>query len=199
MAQNQSQLHSRIAELSDRALTRWGRIVEWLSFEVILTRLRRANGGEVILVRSILISIVIFGPLCILTDINPSVAVYGAILAAIYAALYARFSQQWHYLANLYNCIKTAEVRTASQEPKPEIRNRLAQWKAGFIEDADTLHLSNKPMIASIIKAWSEDERVAHWFGVYTIGGNERLARILREAHATCEREATKWRRSAVA
>ncbi len=37
---------------------------------------------------------------------------FGAIFAAVYFALYARFASQWSYLANLYNKIKEAETRS---------------------------------------------------------------------------------------
>jgi hypothetical protein len=57
---------------------------------------------------------------------------------------YARFSSQWSYLAGVYNQIKAAECRTGFQETV------LAQWKAGFIEDAADLHLLRKAMFASI-------------------------------------------------
>lgn len=183
------------AGASNTALTWWGRIIEWASAEVILTRLRRGNGGDVILIRSLLIALLIYVPAQWLLDQpKPDVTWYGAMFAATYAALYARFSQQWHYMANLYNSIKTAEVRTADHEPNEKLNDKLAQWKAGFIEDADTLHLAMKPSIAAVICVWGDDEHVRHWFEMYTIGRCQRLDRILKGAAATCAREEQRWR-----
>ena len=101
----------------DSLMDLWSKIVEWLSFEVILTKIGRANGGDVILIRAFLISV----SLSIVLWICPYIpalkfTTFAAIFAGTYAALYARFSQQWQYLANLYNGIKAAEVRAASSE-----------------------------------------------------------------------------------
>jgi hypothetical protein len=176
-------------------LTWWGRFLEWASGEWILTRLRRGNGGDVILLRSILIALLIYIPAkFLLEDPKPNITWFGAVFAGTYAALYARFSQQWQYMASLYNSIKTAEVRTAKEDRNENLRDKIAQWKAGFIEDAETLHLAMKPAIASIICIWGKDDRVKHWFDTYTIGNRQRLDLILNGAAATCEREGKKWR-----
>jgi hypothetical protein len=182
---------------ANRWLSKWAYWLEWLSGEFILTKVRRANGGDVILARALFVVVWMCIPLFVLglcfPSAGPDMTKLGAILAVVYAALYARFSQQWQYLANLYNTIKTAEVRTATQEQKRGLQVRLAQWKAGFIEDAHTLHLANKPMIASIICAWADDPKVAFWFNEYTSGGAARFEEIVNEARETCEREDAKW------
>jgi hypothetical protein len=36
----------------------------------------------------------------------------------------------------------------------------LAEWKAGFIEDAQDLHLALKPLFASVIRAWGSEAEV---------------------------------------
>lgn len=75
------------------------------------------------------------------------------IFGVTYAALYARFASQWGYIANLYNQIKQAEVEAAVSAPQGALATTgaaaasptptsavLAQWKAGFIEDASSAH-----------------------------------------------------------
>ena len=96
-------------------------------------------------------------------------------------------------LANLYNNIKASEVRAASGASGEGAAAKMAEWKAGFIEDADILHLAAKPMIASIIKAWSSEEGVQHAFANYTIGNKNRFDLVRAKAEAACERESKKW------
>jgi hypothetical protein len=177
------------------AMTCWGRVLEFASGEFLLTRLRRGNGGDVIVVRSLIIAGLIYVSLKLYVVTGPGLDItwFGTIFAAAYVALYARFSQQWHYMANLYNSIKTAEVRTAGNDSNESLADRLAQWKAGYVEDADTLHLALKPAISSVICAWGSDERVRHWFETYTTGGRARWDRVLEGARATCAREEKRW------
>lgn len=130
------------------------------------------NGGGVIFLRSLIISSIIF--LSVITflnvidtekkfsfnhnilskDIIDNFEWYGAIFAATYIALYTRFSSQWSYLANLYNLIKQT---SATNDSNLII---IAEWKAGFIEDAQYLHLSHKENFAPIIKNWLNDSLV---------------------------------------
>lgn len=104
---------------------------------------------------------------------------FGAMFAACYASLYARFSSQWSYLAGLYNQIKAAEARASERDGAGTGREVLAQWKAAFIEDADELHLSAKPIFAGIIAEWGKQADVRHAFIAYTPGGDIRLAAVL--------------------
>lgn len=92
------------------------------------------------------------------------------VFGAVYVALYARFTSQWTYMANLYNLIKQAEVTQSGPTPPPPPTPvppvppvlqalsaqalAIAQWKAGYIEDAYTTHMATKPMVAGVIKAW---------------------------------------------
>lgn len=85
---------------------------------------------------------------------NYHVEWFGAIFGGAYATFYARFSSQWSYLAGVYNQIKEAEVNGV------KCSQALAEWKAGFMEDAMHLHLATKMSIAPIINAWSKDEVV---------------------------------------
>ena len=59
-------------------------------------------------------------------------------LGAAYISLYARFVSQWTYLAGLYNLIKQVEA-SGCADP-----NVIAEWKAGYLEDAENLHLAAK-------------------------------------------------------
>jgi hypothetical protein len=116
------------------------------------------------------------------------------IFGATYAALYARFASQWGYIANLYNQIKQAEVEAAGSagpataatstsavtaSPTPsEAALILAQWKAGFIEDALAVHMAAKPSIAGVIGAWFKDKYVKDAFMSYTPHAAEDVEKL---------------------
>lgn len=99
------------------------------------------------------------------------------ILGATYAALYARFTSQWTYIANLYNQIKQAEVEAAGAQRNLPIASPpmpsdaafvMAQWKAGFIEDALAVHMATKPPIKGVIQAWFAVAEAKAAFMAYT-------------------------------
>src|SRR5690606_29752213 len=135
------------------------------------TATRRPNGGDVVLIRATLVSAWMFTAYVAVlhgtdprrtmsfswpelqAEIGRSVTVLGAIFGAVYLALYTRFSSQWSYLAGLYNQIKATEAEVAAEPKSAQI---LAQWKAGFIEDAEDLHLFAKRTFAPVISAWAE-------------------------------------------
>ena len=115
------------------------------------------------------------------------------VFGAVYLAFYARFASQWTYMANLYNQIKQAEVTmlatlpvqalppTAAGAPSSapiagaSAANALAQWKAGFIEDALAVHMATKPAIAAIIRAWYGEQAVKDAFAKHTLQHHEKL------------------------
>lgn len=163
------------------SLVSW--LVSFISGEWMLTR-GRPNGGDVVIFRTLWVGtllIVIFAVinvtaqpitsvcnfvfstwtelLCILRSTQGSL-VYGAV----YAALYARFTSQWSYMANLYNQIKQAEI--TAQKPLRKVA--LSQWKAGYIEDAYVTHMATKPMVAGVIRAWYSDPYVQDAFAKHT-------------------------------
>jgi hypothetical protein len=164
-------------------------LVEWLSFEKFLTAGRRPNGGDIILLRTFGITIWLYLLAVILTQgldperswnfsmrdllvaLRDTLPWAGAIFAVVYASLYARFSSQWMYLAGLYNQIKGIEARTAGTDSQTII----AEWKAGFLEDAQELHLATKRLFVSVIKAWGEDPAVKQEFIKNTPGGEDRF------------------------
>ena len=51
--------------------------------------------------------------------------------------------------------------------------------KAGFIEDADELHLATKPMYAAVIRAWAASDDVKTEFASSAPGGRQRLQDIV--------------------
>jgi hypothetical protein len=180
--------------------------VAFISCEFILrTKAMRPNGGDVIFARTFLSASMLylitigihdytgssskfgFSLPQLVRDVHDTLPWFGAIFAVIYIALYARFAAQWSYLANMYNQIKAAEIRAlASLADKKlsddsELKQRLAEWKAGFIEDAENLHLATKKSIAPIVWFWFEDEAVKKAYKAATPGGTERCE-PLREA-----------------
>lgn len=98
------------------------------------------------------------------------------VYGAVYVALYARFTSQWTYMANLYNQIKQAEITV--QEPLG--KKILAQWKAGYIEDAYTTHMATKPMVAGVIHAWYLDPDVKDAFINHTKNHHEIVGWLTR-------------------
>jgi hypothetical protein len=149
-----------------------GKVIEIVSGEWLLTWLELPNGGAIVLLRSVSASIVvsllglaiqnILDPMRTMSfsctefaeQLSSNVRWFGAILGAVYAAFYARFASQWSYLAGLYNQIKATECYKDCNLLK------LADWKAGFIVDAEELHLANKPLFAEVIKAWRTEPAV---------------------------------------
>jgi hypothetical protein len=101
----------------------------------------------------------------------------GAIFAAAYAALYARFASQWLYLAGLYNQIMATQVREGAKLDDVG-QKKLALWKAGFIEDAVAVHLATKPMYAAVIVGMLEDSVVRAAYVSSTVHGETGAANL---------------------
>jgi hypothetical protein len=115
---------------------------------------------------------------------------FGAIFAGVYAALYARFSSQWSYVADLYNQIMATAVQVRHEPAEGE--PQLSTWWAGFIEDAEDLHLATKPMFAGVIRSLLDQHRVRSAFVSGTAGGEARLLRLqaaVNEAWVRAERK----------
>jgi hypothetical protein len=153
-------------------------IVGFLSGEFILANYKRPNSGSVVLFRSLWSAVWVYALVLIARDlVDPSrsfkpdwsrfhpriserISLLGPIFAAIYLSLYTKFSSQWLYLANLYNQIKQAEQqREAQQDPAPS-SEKFAEWKSGFIADADTVHLVTKSIFAYSVSEWSREKGV---------------------------------------
>lgn len=177
------------------------RVVQGISGEFLLTwPHRQPNGGTIIVLRALLVAFLLYG-LAISIDqrleggntwafsasalrvaLKDTLPWFGGIFTVVYAALYTRFSSQWTYLAGVYNQIKAAETRLETGDA--DSNASLVAWKAAFIEDADELHLALKPMYASLIEAWCENERVQAEFIRTAPGGKRRLTKLLTEVDA---------------
>ena len=184
---------------------RWAVAVEFLSFEFFLTRLFLPNGGGIILLRTFGISVLIMlAGFALRNFIDPNrswdfsitelrlqmldMAPWaGAVFAGTYAALYARFAKQTDYLAGLYNQIKAAESQAA---PQSQV---IAQWKAGFLEDAQMLHLATKPLFASIVSEWANDDSVRAHFESLAAGGTERLKKLRGRVAQSIDADRNNW------
>jgi hypothetical protein len=156
----------------------------------------RANGGKVIAWRTMLTTsltylatLVVYERLAQHATWQPSLphadtlrATFpwlGVIAAAMYTGFYSRFASQWTYLAGLYNQIMAA----AAVQPAPgpiESNKVLAAWRAGFIEDAEDLHLATKPSYAGVITSFLEMDGVRDAYVRNTVGGAIRLANLER-------------------
>lgn len=182
-------------------------VLEYGSGEFLLRK--RANGGTVVFLRALISTLFIyaflltirervtvgatwcFGAAEIKEAIRDTFPMFGAVFAAAYAALYARFAAQWNYLASLYNQIKASEVRTSpANKWEQEV---LASWKAGYIEDAENLHLHMKGVHAAVIVNWLSDPAVRREFEQSTVGSLVRLARVEAQARAAVERERQRY------
>jgi hypothetical protein len=185
-------------------------LLERLSGERLLTKHGHANGGTVVFVRAMLISCEVFIlGLLVMNWVDPDrLRVvdleqfrrdivehgkwFGGIFAGSYAALYARFSAQWTYLAGVYNQLKAAQCRSECNQ------DVMAQWRAGLIEDCDDLHLLRKPMFASIchgllIMKGEGGDATRTCFDLHTAGGEARRRRIEADVLKVVEREARRY------
>jgi hypothetical protein len=175
------------------------RTISWIvrigSGEYLLDRPDVSNGGTVVFTRALHVaSVVVTLGLVARNALDPSRTMelsfdelrtqlaaagpwFGTVFAASYAALYARFASQWTYLAGVYNQIKGAEARKDAPE---EV---IADWKAGFIEDAAELHLVRKRMFASIVHTWAvaHDGKVRAAFELYAPGGTARFEALVEQ------------------
>ena len=167
----------------------WSVLVHVFSAEALLTY--RANGGSVIALRSLLITAWVYaaaiGASAVL-DLRGRFAYvewFGAVFAAVYAGLYSRFASQWVYLAGVYNSIKQAETQV--QRDSSLAMCALADWKAGFIEDALELHLATKSIFAPVILVWGSAPEVTAAFKQHTPGGESFYRDLMETVREACD------------
>jgi hypothetical protein len=169
---------------------------EWMFFR------GRANGGAVIFLRSVQITVIMCAFALALHsgtyaewtwrvwtwridsgqlqhEVADNVTWLGAVFAGVYAALYARFASQWSYLGGEYNQMRQTLV-TASKDPGTD-HDHLRLWKAGFVEDALDLHLATKTMFAPFILRVLKDHHVAKAFDAYTVHGQKGRNRLQKQ------------------
>lgn len=168
-------------------------LLRLLSGEFILNWL--PNGGGVVLARALISTVLLYLGAVGLRDylaphaslafdatklaagVRDTLPWAGAIFAAIYAAFYARFASQWSYLAGLYNQIMACQVQTP-WESHPKSRQAYASWMAGFIEDAEDLHLAARPMYAAVIDSMLSRPEVRDTYLADTVDGPRRLREL---------------------
>ena len=157
------------------------------------------NGGTIIICRSVQITIMMYLLGLVLRSLfnaawpwhfdfgalwqngAETVPWLGAIFAAVYVALYARFASQWSYLAGEYNQIR--QTLATWKDPTKDNANHLNLWRAGFIEDALDLHLATKPMFGPYLLRMldvNDDEMqyIREKFDHITHKGKERRERL---------------------
>ena len=184
----------------------WKRAVEIVTWEGLLTRSLHSNGGAVIIARALRTAAVLsimglaahnlLGLLdgtrelewswsAATAQIIVGIPWFAGLFGATYAGLYARFASQWSYLAGVYNSIKAAEVSLCTRDHGA--RWTLSEWKAGFIEDAESLHLATKPTVAPVILAWGKDHLVRRAFRLQVPGGAARLCSLILRVDSSLE------------
>lgn len=173
-------------------------VLYWVSGEFLLKK--RANGGAVILYRSLLVSILIcaavlpiksyFAPNTVLhfsldqlkTEVGEMIPWFGAVFAGAYAAFYTRFSSQWSYLASLYNEMMSICVTS----PPGSIPNKsFVNWQAAFIEDAMDVHLARKSMFSAAISDMLKNPNIVFAFHSFTKNGEDRLDELASDLGVT--------------
>jgi hypothetical protein len=170
----------------------FGKLIYWLTGEFLLRD--RPNGGTVIAMRTLLFGSLIYAlAFCVSAitvkgatwgfssrelraDIHETIAWLGAIYAAIYVALYTRFSAQWSYLASLYNQMMAISVSLDFEIPKA--KENFINWQAAFMEDAEDLHLATKPMFAGTLLQMIKDPDISAAYKKHAVGGSERFDRL---------------------
>ncbi len=160
----------------------------------------RPNGGDVILMRSLLISLILYIPAMAMhswagsgwsfdfdlhalgQEVHDSLPWIGAIFAGAYVALYTRFSAQWSYLADVHNQIMAAECGIA--DPTTLQRTNLDIWEAAFVEDAVSLHLAMKKGFAELVWGHLQDEYVRTLFeDSVGVNARETLQKALQQRY----------------
>jgi hypothetical protein len=161
------------------------------------------NGGTAVLLRSTLISIGIyllaiglksrlapettwgFDSNAFRGVVAETIPWFGAIFAGVYVALYTRFASQWNYMAGLYNQIMQSTVENPPANITSETALRM--WQAGFVEDAEDLHLAEKPMFASVIRSMLAKPETRAFFIAHAPGGEQRLKNLERKVTQALE------------
>lgn len=170
------------------------RIASGLTGEWILAR--HPNGGNVIAFRAVQVGLTIYIPAALIhswavaqwsfqfsldaaaAEVASTLSWLGASIAAVYVALYTRFSAQWSYLAGFYNQIMALNIERSPSLPCPTISEPAPStskssndldpsdndeseavnlWYAAFVEDALALHLATKTIFAETV--WDLLER----------------------------------------
>jgi hypothetical protein len=152
----------------------------------------RPNGGTVVQFRTLQISLTLyllalwlrtlfnaawpwyFAPGQLWRDGATTIPWLGGIYLAVYAALYARFSNQMDYLSNTYNLL----MQTQASIQNPNDNEKIQSWKVGLVEDADDLHLATKKMFSVFCLQILQDPTLGPQFDADTVNGTERRKQL---------------------
>lgn len=121
---------------------------------------------------------------------NSVIAWFGAVFGFTYAGLYARFSSQWTYLADLYNSIKRAQFDKALAPPQQAssdgVAAAIADMKHAFVEDAVLLHLACKASFCVAVASWLQDPAVKQAIVDEASDGLATYSRLFSDACDAC-------------
>jgi hypothetical protein len=121
---------------------------------------------------------------------NSVIAWFGAVFGFTYAGLYARFSSQWAYLADLYNSIKRAQFDKALAPPQQAssdvVAAAIADMKHAFVEDAVLLHLACKESFCVAVASWLQDPAVKQAIVEEASDGLATYGRLFSDACDAC-------------
>lgn len=166
------------------------------------------NGGGVVLCRALIVSCLAYllaigvkeyaDPKSVLTfDLHSfrrvvadTIPWFGAVFAGTYAAFYARFASQYAYLSELYNQMMATQVSIGTESANNQ---KLADWKAGFVEDAENLHLARKPVFAVVISHLLKDKLVIKSYDDSVAGGRSRRKALQAVVKKVCAEVAAKY------
>ncbi|WP_448433608.1 DUF2631 domain-containing protein [Mycolicibacterium setense] len=109
-------------------------------------------------------------------DIAETIPWIGAIFLAVYAALYARFSNQMNYLSGTYNLLMQTQATIAN----PNDNEKIRYWKAAFVEDAEDLHLATKPMFSVVIALYLIRDATGKVFEDNAVNGIQRRKDLIK-------------------
>jgi hypothetical protein len=166
--------------------------LEIISGEFILRYM--PNGGKAILIRTVLVSLVLYLVAISLKsytsensifrfsldqfqkEVTETITWLGAILGGSYAALYTRFSSQWSYLADLYNQQMSAALNLNSDAIESDT---YKYWQAAFVEDAVCMHLDTKAGFSNLVLELLRDEKIKSILEEQKHFGNIKYNKVL--------------------
>jgi hypothetical protein len=184
----------------------FGKVLRFVTGESLLDR--QSNGSTVIVRRALRTTLFLYAPVLLLAAFlqtgfgsGPDWQVLrevardtlpwaGAIFAGTYAALYARFSSQWSYLAATYNQFMQAQIESSSRQDSSAAELYIA-WKAAILEDACELHLATKPMFAPLVAEFLADPDVVSAFRRNTVHAQRHLDRLRKALPGVLNRPLT--------
>lgn len=154
---------------------------DYLSGEFILDYI--PNGGVAVLLRTVLVSALIYFCALILQiysadqtlkkAVAETIPWLGAILGGIYAAFYSRFSSQWAYIADLYNQQMALAITLTDEQIDGE---NYKAWQSAFIEDAVCMYLATKEGFRNAISEMLGDEEIYKLLCEHI--GNKKVERL---------------------